>query len=170
MVEHDGDFCSYCGGTLKIQQVARQQDNLLSDNEKPDRELCENNDTTMVKKKIVNTMDKESIVSKFFSYNGTINRRTFAIRWLLQTFILVIITASMAGKISKTGDTFAALLFCIIVFICLFSEVSLEVRRLRHIGKRGGWMFCLIVLGMLPIIGIFVLGYELFVKGEDKRA
>ena len=174
-VEYDGDFCPYCGGTLKIQYATIQQDKLLNDNNEPDREQGTNNKTTIVEKKSVNTMDKESLVStmdeesiasKFFSYNGSISRSTFAIRWLPQSFIVISTLTLMGRSIRQTGDTFAAFLGWMIFCIWLISELSLKVRRLRNLGKSNGSIFFLIILGIIPIIGIFVLGYELFAKGE----
>lgn len=102
---------------------------------------------------------------------GRINRRSLLVGWLTTLIIIVGLYISIVELIGM-NSRFVYPIGYTLWYTLVFINASFYIRRLHDIGKSGYyyWVWCL--LGLIPLIGNFliVLGliYLLLKKGEKK--
>jgi len=94
-----------------------------------------------------------SQLNPYFNFDGRLGRRDFWM-FVLFNFVISILITLIFNTILRM-DLVASSLAGIYSLAILIPSLGVSIRRLHDVGKSGMW----ILIGLIPLIGIFVLLY-----------
>lgn len=94
-------------------------------------------------------------LSNYVNFSGRTDRATFW-WWVLAVFLLMVVLSLIDNVVLGAGEAGSVGILSAIATLGLFLPgLAISVRRLHDIGKSGWW----ILIGLVPIVGFFVLLY-----------
>ena len=99
------------------------------------------------------------ILSKFFSFEGRLNRQPY-----IQSILVIwVVSALSTWMVQSSSSMLVALLTGIISIAMAVAAISLGVRRLHDLDKSGWWL----LISIIPLVGFLFQLYLLFAKGTE---